>query len=678
MTLFEEIKRRKVVRMAAAYLIVAWVIVQVVDVVKDPLALPDWFHTVVIVLLAIMFPVALMLSWAYDVTPGGVVRDGEPTDAQSLRIDYGKISLVAVLILGAFLIGNYIPQSETTPLSDRIDRDQYPLERYRLDISSPLDIEMERNRSFALSPDGQTIVISATIDSVGQLLSRKLGDLDFIPINGTTNAGIVFAISPDGRNIAFQDSIDGLIKKVPLTGGAPISIVKPLSRIRDITWGQSGFIVYAERASSGLMRVTDSGGEAARLTNPDADNAHKHPSFIQDTNILAICVGAIGSSASSLDRLAFLMPDGELRVTDIAAASPVVTTNGQIVYVARNTVWSAPFDKQTLEIGREPVAVAENVEYVQSARFKISHNGTMLYRTDQSITDSVLVLVGRDGSEQLLPFAPGQYYDPSVSPDGSRIAVVQRTAYGPDLWIHSIDGVQSRRITEEESLERAPTWSPDGSALYFSANRRDDIFHADLNKIRSVTQLTSTATNQFPSSVSPDGRYLFIYERRGEAGNSDIGRMDLANDAVVEYILQTPFQERQPAISPDGKWLAYASDLSGSPEIFIRPYPITDDVPVQISVGGGRGPDWGPESDELFYWGATDIMSVRFSASDGLRIENPVALFSRVNYEPSVQPLFYTSSDKFIFAKTPVTGDSAIDGFILVKNWDSGIIRQQE
>lgn len=672
MSLLDEIKRRKVFRLAIAYLVVAWVIVQVVDVIKEPLSLPAWFDTVTIVLLAIMFPIALMLSWAYDVTPAGVVRDGESVPAAS--IDYGKIALVAVLILGAFLAGNVLTGSSERRTAQMELSADYPVERFQIRITAPFEIQGLPWRTFWISPDGQTIVVLARIEDQPQLLSRSLDQLSFSAIDGTENVGIVFTGSPDGRWLTFQDSVDGQLKKTPIDGGPAITLGDPGGIVQDITWNEFGSIVFATSAHNGIQKMDEGGGIPESLVVIDSGGSPRHVTHVPGSDTLMISIGERGRSANSDDRLAFVSSDGNIMMTDVFGASPRIVSDKYVIYFHRNALWAASLDVEELAIGRDPVAIADNVDYAQGALFAVSQQGSLLYQSNHLEVDKQLVLVDRQGNEEVLPFEPRNYIDPSVSPDGTRIAVTTSSPYGPDVWMHSLDGRDSFQITSEESLERVPTWHPDGRVFYFSAERLDNIYRFNLDTMERAEQITKTQTMQFPQSITPDGEWLLFEEGRRGDPSVAIAVMNLHGEPDTRYLVANNAMNRFPVISPDGRWFAYQSNISGNAEIYVRPFPNADDGVWQVSRGGGTRPDWNLDGSEIFYFSGSEMVVVAVNSNPGFSTADPVALFDTSRYNRRgllIRSRPYTALDKFIFTRAMHMGDEVVDEIVFVRNWPS-------
>lgn len=670
MSLFEELKRRKVFRLAAAYLVVAWLIIQVVDAIKEPLNLPDWFHTVIIVLLGLLFPIALMLSWAYDVTPDGVVNDDD-SGAKPVRVDYGKISLGAVIVLGAFLAGNYVTDSNSGRDTGNARTQATLLQRFRLDVTSSIAFDTDVWRSNALTPDGQIIVIHAEDSDGTFLMSRTLDQLDFVRISGTDNADGVFAISADSQSVVFHDTVDNLLKKTPIDGGPSAPITHADEYVHTLSWGINGNIVFGTSSYRGLWFVNETGGDPEMLTDPDSDTYHKQARFIPGSEMLVLSVGYPGLSASRDDRIALLTPDGEIRMTDVAGASPRATPDGYITYLSEGAVWATKLDMATGNVDRTPIALAENVRYGGRGLYDVSHEGTMIYAA-HTLLENTVVLVDHSGIEQEVPLEPGNYGDPMVSPDGDQIAVVRGSPYGADLWLYSMDGTQSDRITNDNSLESSPTWGPDGRYLFFHAGRPGDIFRFNLEETGPPEQLTDTRSLSYPYSISTDERILFGYESPGLSmdANMDIGIIEftpLAEAPEYRPLLDTLATERSPAISPDGNWLAYESNESGRGEIYVRRYPITNARPLKISKDGGGWPAWHSEGRVIYYLGETDVMSVAIETEPELRHSEPEALFNRQHYKWNEGSYYYTAEDKFVFATRGFEHSS--DQIVFVRDW---------
>ena len=679
MSLFSEIKRRKVFRLALAYVVIAWVIIQVVTAIEAPLQLPDWFDTAVIVLLGLGFPIAVMMSWAYDVTPDGVVRDSSGERAPvALQIDYGKIALGAVLLLGAFLLGNYI-KNDTSPAP----QPRTAHRQFEIGVPPEFSFDAFGRRPIAVSPDGQNVVLRASVNGQNQLFVRPLQSIDITPIAGTEGAYEAFAISPDGKFVVFHALSDGRIKKVSLNGGIPTPLGRTIRDIHYFAWGENGTIVYSDYAYAGLMRISAAGGAATKFSFPEEGVTHKHPSYIPGTEWLVLAVGERGFSVRSADRIALMSPEGEIRITSLNGSSPRVSQDGHLIYFSRNALWSIPFNLKNLEASGEPVPIVDDVYYSHYGHYDISFEGALVYRRDNARGKQSLIWVDRAGEEEPVPLGPAHYSFPGISPDGDLIAITEVSAYGPDLWTHSLSRGEATQRTFEESRETRPIWSHDGTYLYFEAGLPSDAFRVAISGEGGIEQLTNSKEGWFPSGITPDGRYLIIDEWNGSVGDgNNIGVLDLSGENDFQFLMQSDYRESHPRLSPDGTLLAYMTNRSGSLEIYVRHYPFVDEEPIRVSNSGDCwSPRWDADSREIFYWDRDDeiIYSVRLDTAPEMSATQPEALFGAEPYVFSgIGNYDYDRSrNKFLMIKKPPPGSTA-DEIVLIEYWQELIAGQNQ
>ncbi len=675
MSLFEELKKRRVLRLIAAYVVVAWVLIQVVTAIEEPLNLPGWFDTAVIVLLGIGFPIAVIMSWVYDVTPEGVMREGSE-ESRPVQIDYGKIALGAVLLLGGILLGSYLGGNPEPAPSEPDVRSGAQV----FEIGVPRNLIRTPNnyRTTVITPDGSGMVIYANEDSRSRLFFRSLDSLNLVPIAGTASAHPHFAVSPDNKAVAFFSRDDGFLKTVPLDGG----IAKPISyigtsqdeRVDHITWGESGNIVFTERSYRGLRQVPSGGGEPKSISTPAGSAIHKHPSYIPGSDWLVFVVGdgrAVSQDQSEV--IALISPDGDTNVTSLTGSTPRVTADGRLLYFFRNAIWSVDIDRDTMMVTGDPVPIAEDIFYFGFAHYDISNEGSLVYTRDSSLVENSLVWVDRSGSEEPTSIDGARYSFPGISPDGDLVAVVEASPYGPDLWTHSLSRDESTRWTFDEGRESQPVWTSDGSTLYFESTARLDLYRVDIRGDGVVEQLTDTTEGRYPAGVLPDGRVIIDEWVGSTADGNNVGIIDPSVSSEMTYLLQSEYRESHPALSPDGSLLAYMSNSSGTLEIYLRRFPIVDDEVIRVSVSGESwNPHWGASSQELFYWNRNDLMmySVQISSESELRAASPVALFDTRPYEwEGVTNYDYDPiRDRFLMVKKPQI-DSAAYEIVLIQNW---------
>ena len=670
MSLFEELKRRRVFRLIIAYVIVAWAIIEVVTAIEAPLNLPDWFDTAVIVLLGLGFPIAVIMSWVYDVTPEGVVRDDG--DARPVQIDYGKIALGAVIVLGTFLAGTMISDRESIAPSTPSGLRQFEINEHP--DNQPTSVN--ETRGVRLTPDGRTIVVQATVGGERQLYRRELSSLEFVPIDGTKGVGYFFTFSPDGRSIAFESFATESIQIVPVGGGLASPLVALDGRLRSLSWGASGSVVYTETPFSGLKKVPATGGPVTTEDVSDPDVQYRHASFVPGSEWIVLAVGERGSGLmpSPNDEIAIMSPDGELHMTGIAGSTPRFSSSGHLVYFASNALMVAPFDFGDLQRTGATFTLVDDVYYSRTAHYDISTAGILVYRRDSARGSQRLVWVDRSGAEEDLPLTRGRFSHAEISPDGNILAVTMAGPEGPDLWTFSLNTGEATQWTFDSSRETTKVWTPDGQNLYFESGIDPDTFWISLDAPGKVHQLTDSESSMYPFSITSDGRYLLIDEWYGSfADGNNFGLIDLDGDREFQYLVATDSRDSHPSLSPDDRYLSYMSDVSGSLEVYVRRFPLDETGPRRATVTNDSWqPTWGKDSGELFYWDLDDeiFYVVETDFSNGLQFSQPQVLFSTSNYEFEGAGAYDydVTRDKFIMVTKPTPESTSVE-IVLIENW---------
>lgn len=670
MSLFEELKRRRVIRLIAAYVVVAWVIIQVVTAIEEPLNLPDWFDTFIIVLLGVGFPIAVIMSWVYDVTPEGIIKDGETAERIPLapRIDYGKIALVAVLLLSAFLGGAFLssrPDEIAVTAPTRAG-----LQKFEFGVQSGKGAELTETGNVAISADGNNVYFASGQPPNRRLLRRQISSLDFAHIAGSEETDSKFALSPDGQSLVFKRGTDQLFK-VSTSGGVPVDLGFVTGQIFQFSWSEDGSILFDNEQHDGLMRIAATGGPIEELSFPEEGDSHKHPFPVPGTGNLAFVVGERAFAYDGNDRIAILTADGQVSMTGLRGATPKVSRDGHIIYFHDGALWAAKFDLETLSVDGEPQPIVDNISYGYTAHFDISAEGSLVYRRRSPRGGQSLVWVDRNGNEEPTGIEGATYNFPAVSPDGELVAVTVSSPYGIDLWTYSLSRGTPTRLTAEETRETGPVWAPGGDYIYFEAGASSDMYVISRNGVGGARAISVSRKNQWPWSLTPDGSLLLVGEGTANtAGRFDIGLFDLAENRMIDYPVRTEFWDSDPMLSPDGSLLAYVSSVSGAQQIHVVPFPDTETGAVQVSVNGVRHPQWSGDGSELFYWGADAIMKVDINVEGGLTADPPVRLFSHTPYLfDAVGSFDYDPTrDRFIMVKKPLPG-SADDEIVLIQNW---------
>jgi Tol biopolymer transport system component/tRNA A-37 threonylcarbamoyl transferase component Bud32 len=462
--------------------------------------------------------------------------------------------------------------------------------------------------AMALSPDGATLVFKDGRQN-SPLWIKQRGQLDPTPIPGTERAqNPVF--SPDGQWIAFV--ADQHLKKVRRTGGATLTIADSAANgFGGAAWLDDGTLVYVSPTLTTLRRVSESGGSSTVVLSPQLDSAlggggTGHPVALPGARGVLFQVCSSGCVTMSIHVLDLRTGVQKPLLDDVAQAWYL--PDGRLLYVRRDGVaLAAPFDLDRLEITGEAVPVLEGVQVQPGQGFALlawSRAGSLVYvHGTATSTDVALVRVSRDGLVAPIDTAwYGPFNSLSVSPDGRRLAVGVGSGGGLNIWIKQLDHGPFTRLTFS-NRDRRPAWSPDGRLVAFvrdsagtsSVYARPPDGSGPDRPLAHLDRMVQEVT------WSPDGRWLVLRTDNAMAGAGDLVGVRTSGDTIPVPLVASSFTELHPAVSPDGRWLAYTSNESGTNEVYVRPFPNTNDGHWQVSNGGGASPVWAPSGRELYY-----------------------------------------------------------------------------
>ena len=487
----------------------------------------------------------------------------------------------------------------------------------------------------AISPDGRQMVFRvATASDAPGLWLRPLDTLDGRRLAGTDGADFPFW-SPDGRLVAFFSA--GKLKRVDTNGGTPI-VVCDASDADTTTvggsWNRDGVIIFG--APQGLYRVSASGGVPAlfaAVNTSAGETGYGSPQFLPDGDRFLLFVRSENSTQAGYYVSSLSQPERKTRLLATTSKAIFVANEEEdesyLLYLQDRTVLARRLDRRTLTLSGEPVPVASDVARFPPgfhASFWSSASGNLLaYRTEAS-DQPRLTWLSSDGKRQTVTAADDFYKHVRVSRDGSRAAVELADNTGnTDVWTWDFARHVKTRQTFDPKPDRAPTWSPNGRELAFSSLRTGvwQIFRKDVSSGRPEEQLTTGTGDKILPEWSRDGRYL-LFIQIGATTTEDIWVQPLEGDRRSFPILQTPAIETNPALSPDGQWLAFESSYSGRPEIYVTRFAASMEAVSaataprwQVSTQGGSRPRWSGDGGALFYVSLDELSILRAEIRTG-------------------------------------------------------------
>jgi eukaryotic-like serine/threonine-protein kinase len=522
--------------------------------------------------------------------------------------------------------------------------------------STPQGIQ---TNTIAMSPDGSRLAFVG--DKTHQIYLRTMEDPTARPVPGT-EGGRFPAFSPDGQWLAFfaGNAPPFQLKKVPVGGGAALTLTSGISRLTPMSWGDEGNILMG---GLDIKRISESGGQPVVIAKPDAARGElgfTSPQLLPGGKyILTTIVTTRGLSDLRVAAVAVATGQKRVLLEDagecLFAATGTRRGVGHLVYARNGSLFAAAFNAATLQVG--PAApVMEGVRNLAGLNGAVlSRSGTLAYPSGASTvlgTASTLMWVDRQGTEQPLTAPPRVYLGPRISPDGGRIAfAVADSAQALDyqVWVYDVKrGTTARMTFERANLH--PVWTSDGKRLiYMSAANVVGSVGSTLAMVpadggsQPVT-LMSKGVSASPTSVSPDGKVVIGVRSSNvalTATGSEIWVLSLerpkGEEAKAQPFLDTRFLRGDLQFSPDGKWVSYESDETGRDEIYVAPYPGPGGK-SQVSADGGAQPRWNRNGRELFFRSGAKTMAVDVETGATFRADAPHMLFEKVSSDYDVAP----------------------------------------
>ena len=533
------------------------------------------------------------------------------------------------------------------------------------------------DRDLAITPDGSRVVYRGN----GQLVVRALNQLEPTVLSGLGAPQGIF-VSPDGQWIGYFDGTT--IKKVAITGGSPITIASVVGSVsRGATWGPDGTIIFATAtAATALMRVSAAGGEPTVLTKSDrarGETDHVWPEFLPGGKAVLFTVTSANGSIESTQIAVLDLQTGTRKVLIRGGSDAHYAPTGHLVYGFAGTLRAVAFDLRRLEVVGTPTPVLEGVVTTAegAANVAMAANGALVYIRGVAGggAERTVVSVDRQGHASPLPgLGPSAYRDVRVSADGAWLALTKDA----DVWSYDFARATLSRLTTDPGEDRSPLWTPDGQRIVFSSSRAGypEIFWRAADGAGSDERLLAGAKDSLDlrgSGWSANGTQLLFTEVPASIQNA-IGQIAIERPSDVRMLLKNSFTNDFPAVSPDGGWMAYHSNLSGQTEIYVERYPQLGNR-QPISTGGGRLPLWSRDGRELFFSSLDGHQMFAVSVQSGTTF---VAGRPRVLFEVGMlrqtagnRPYDIAPDGRFLIilsGQAEAAGGTASD-MILVQNW---------
>jgi Tol biopolymer transport system component len=509
---------------------------------------------------------------------------------------------------------------------------QTPLER--LAFAIPVQEEVSH---LALSPDGSMLAFVSPDGATGvnMLSVQRIGSPAASVLQGTEGAKYPFW-SPDDLYVAFF--ANGKLMKVARSGGTP-QILASVAHARGGSWSRRGVIAYAPDAGGPLWRVNQDGGAAAPLTDKMFDGAviasHRWPVFLPDGDHFLFFAGSFTNASDDRVSGIYLSSLAARNMTLLvqARSNPGYASHSLYYMDDREALVARPLDIASGRVTGEPRIVGEGANYQPSTywgAFVAADNGTVVYNTSGGAAISVLTWYDRAGKELGRVGEPGVLANPAISPDGNSVTVdvTDVKANNVDIWIYGLNNSSTSRFTFDPAEEVSGVWSRDGSMIAFRSNAVG--VSVELKKARGFEPQRSIqgfrgSDDLIPNSWSLDGKQILGTLQFG-GGGSNLVLVPVSGEKLAPFLVSRA-SETSGQISPDGKWVAYASNETGDWEIYATTFPGAAGK-WQISRGGGTEPRWRGDGKEIFYIGAHDmLMAVPVNTELAFSTGAPAPLF---------------------------------------------------
>ena len=580
------------------------------------------------------------------------------------RTPWAVVALLAVALAGTFW--TLWPWGTKTPTR---------AQRFSIELQEQATLFRQFGSSIVISPDGTRIAYVYadgidTHDLYVQELDQWEGRL-LVRGSGVQRPYQPF-FSPDSQWIGFVTTKN--LKKVPFTGGTPITLCE-VAFARGASWTEDGAIVFTPNPGAGLFRIPAAGGEPAPLTEleeEDGDTTHRWPQVLPGGRAILFTSSKSTSDFSEASIEVLELESGARKVVHRGGTYARYARSGHLAYVNGSTLFVMPFDIDALEPTGSAAPVIEDLSAGSgqgSAQFDVSSDGTLVYVEGSGITPEYSIAwVDRDGNSTPLWDEKKGFASPTISPDGTRVAVVVTAEGQSDIWVYDTIRDVPTRLTFDDARDRDPVWAPDGESIVFSSDRDGvrSIYRKASDGSGAAERLTESKRRQHPASISPDGRVVAFMEVATRGPDLWL----LPEDGEAVPFLETPAVDLRPMFSPDGRWIAYSSNISGNYEAYVRP--VSGQGKWQISSGGGNSPVWSSDGKQLFFWNDEGAVAFVRVETDGerFRASRVETLFEGQSTLPGSSFDVSPDGERFVMLQgEPITDEGGHEHVRVILDW---------
>jgi serine/threonine-protein kinase len=555
-----------------------------------------------------------------------------------------------------------------------------PVPIVRSVLEAPSKVSTSLPHNMAIARDASVVVYDTGDDPrTTTIRARRLDQLEGAPLRGLEPGASQPFLSPDDRWVGYFDWAGWTLRKISILGGSSVALCKiaqfPGMSLFPIgaSWGPDDTIVFGQQGGP-LRRVPAAGGEPEDLTQlAKGEVAHRYPEFLPGGEALLFAAFE-GNDPNAAAIHALSLSTGERKVVLRGATQPRYVSSGHLIYAVGTTLYAVAFDPRGLKVDGDPMPVVEGVSASLMGgprHYAVSAGGALVYVSGGADSRHALVWVDREGREEPIGAPPRLYVYARLSPDGSRIALDVREGT-EDIWIWNLERETLTRLTSSPRADIAPVWSPDGRTVFFASLQENGDYELAgrvADGAGEPMRLTRQRNLLVPMSVAPDGAGLVV------SSADDLLWIDTAGGVEPRALFHAGLNLFTNAeVSPDGRWLAYESNESGTSEVFVRPFPALDSGRWPVSTGGGTRPLWSHDGREMFYLDASGFLTAVAveRVENGLNIGRPEVVIRKayVNARPSRTYDVSPDGRRFLMIKEVTPEQDAADGkIVLVQNW---------